>query len=961
MAKTISQRIALEGGDELKKKFEELGKAGEKSFKQIQDAAAKTKVDPAQFAQTKQQLDGLVTTGTQLANQFLRLAQAATSFGTQGAQATAAVTAGLNQTNTAAQQTGAIMARAGQQTATAGEAAGSSLISTANKWRLAAVGIVAAIGAVVNALTKGAVETGAKIAGEAEKLKLSTAEWVKLREAIAGAGGSFDNFIKGAGKTVDLIEKMKAEIAKVSTTFKVLNEAGELVDVTTTAFSKLTKETAEAVTMFRQLGVSMKTLQSGDTLKILTETAAIINRMPEGLKKSALGVQFFGDSWKEVIKALLAAQTATVDPLEAMRKKSRELTAEQVDTAKKVKDAWADLGAAIRATRDQIGALFAPGELARVEWLRDLVDDSRRLVLEWLKLGGAATVFKILEAVGQQLAGIWRDVLVPAGTKVLGIIRNIAAAFPGVTSEQVIAFFITAAAAVTAFAVAFKGIAFVLSPFTALIGLLASFGPLLIPLIALVVLFWDQIKAGASSLAGMLAPAIETFKQGMQALFAGDFAGAWAKFGEAAVSAFNIIKTAAVQTFNAIWESIKQSEGVLGDFIRAISGEGVVKQTWIKEFVDAVKQIGVELPSTLVAIAVGLVLLRKAGVALAPIMSKIVGVELTASGAVVLAMFGSMTGAVQALAAVVTGLSAALLGLVSIFKLIGMAAGALGAVFGISFGVGLVIVGLFIAALALLILYWPQIKQAAADALTWIEAKVKVVKAVFEAWVATPVKNAWQWVVDIWTGIGEWFAEKITQAKALIQDLVTAPVAGAWQWMVTAFDAVVAQIAAKSEILKNILLALLAPGGLAGLAAKLGAGAGGSGNAAGGLLGGRGTGTSDSNLAWVSRGEYITPARAVRQPGVLAFLEALRRSGGNLRDVLNGMGRFALGGMVARPIAIPAFAAGGSTRDLGTLHLALPSGQTFAVRASSDVVDELRKAAAMAQVRSGGRKPSRYS
>jgi hypothetical protein len=31
------------------------------------------------------------------------------------------------------------------------------------------------------------------------------------------------------------------------------------------------------------------------------------------------------------------------------------------------------------------------------------------------------------------------------------------------------------------------------------------------------------------------------------------------------------------------------------------------------------------------------------------------------------------------------------------------------------------------------------------------------------------------------------------------------------------------------------------------------------------------------------------------------------------------------------------------------------------LRASSGVVDELRKAAAMAQVRSGGRKPSRYS
>jgi hypothetical protein len=125
------------------------------------------------------------------------------------------------------------------------------------------------------------------------------------------------------------------------------------------------------------------------------------------------------------------------------------------------------------------------------------------------------------------------------------------------------------------------------------------------------------------------------------------------------------------------------------------------------------------------------------------------------------------------------------------------------------------------------------------------------------------------------------------------------------------------------------------------------------------LLGGRGTGTSDSNLAWLSRGEHIMPARAVRQPGVLAFLEALRLSGGNLRDVLDGMGRFALGGLVAPTLSLPAFAGGGAMSNVTIQFPGLP--EITGLRASSAVVDELRKAAAMAQVRSGGRKPSRYS
>jgi virulence-associated protein VapD len=128
--------------------------------------------------------------------------------------------------------------------------------------------------------------------------------------------------------------------------------------------------------------------------------------------------------------------------------------------------------------------------------------------------------------------------------------------------------------------------------------------------------------------------------------------------------------------------------------------------------------------------------------------------------------------------------------------------------------------------------------------------------------------------------------------------------------------------------------------------------------AGGGVIGGRGTGTSDSNLAWVSRGEHIMPARAVAQPGVLAFLEALRRSGGNLSHVLDGMGRFALGGLVPRP----AFAGGGAVGSMSHVTIQFPGLQPIGgLRASAEVVDQLQKAAALAQIRSGGRKPSRYS
>jgi len=124
----------------------------------------------------------------------------------------------------------------------------------------------------------------------------------------------------------------------------------------------------------------------------------------------------------------------------------------------------------------------------------------------------------------------------------------------------------------------------------------------------------------------------------------------------------------------------------------------------------------------------------------------------------------------------------------------------------------------------------------------------------------------------------------------------------------------------------------------------------------GGTVGGRGTGTSDSNLAWVSRGEHIMPARAVRQPGVLALLEALRRTGGNLRGVMDGMGRFALGGVVPQ---LPRFADGGMVggmQHLGTVDLRTDHG-TARLMASSSAVEQLSRLAVTKRMTSTGKKP----
>jgi hypothetical protein len=59
---------------------------------------------------------------------------------------------------------------------------------------------------------------------------------------------------------------------------------------------------------------------------------------------------------------------------------------------------------------------------------------------------------------------------------------------------------------------------------------------------------------------------------------------------------------------------------------------------------------------------------------------------------------------------------------------------------------------------------------------------------------------------------------------------------------------------------------------------------------------------------------------------------------------------------------MPALAGGGPVGSMSHVTIAFPGLPAIGgLRASSDVVDQLHRAAALAQVRSGGRKPSRYS
>jgi hypothetical protein len=134
----------------------------------------------------------------------------------------------------------------------------------------------------------------------------------------------------------------------------------------------------------------------------------------------------------------------------------------------------------------------------------------------------------------------------------------------------------------------------------------------------------------------------------------------------------------------------------------------------------------------------------------------------------------------------------------------------------------------------------------------------------------------------------------------------------------------------------------------------------GEGFARGGPVRGPGSGKSDSILAWLSNGEFVLKADAVRKWGV-GFLQSLNQgrmprfaAGGHVSmPKFAGLPRFAAGGLAALP------SLGGSTAGMVPANINLPGGGgSFPVMAQPDVLASLARAATSQKLTRAGRRAS---
>lgn len=185
------------------------------------------------------------------------------------------------------------------------------------------------------------------------------------------------------------------------------------------------------------------------------------------------------------------------------------------------------------------------------------------------------------------------------------------------------------------------------------------------------------------------------------------------------------------------------------------------------------------------------------------------------------------------------------------------------------------------------------------------------------------------------------------------------------------FNTIVAQAQAAWEAIKRIFSqALPSPGSGGGGLSDMGAGGGGgSGFDRGGF-----TGNIDRRrIAGVVHGrEYVQPAHVVARPGVLAFMEVLRRTGDLSETIVRFARGFDMGGFVDglnRSIAVPQFAAGGlvpsAVAAVGaggqTINVDLRTNHgNFRLMASGEVARAMAAAARDSADAQTGTRPSWY-
>ncbi|MER8491162.1 hypothetical protein NKH53_23270 [Mesorhizobium australicum] len=295
---------------------------------------------------------------------------------------------------------------------------GKDLATVAERTALAISGIAAGVSAVapvILLLAKSGSEAAEAAAKAAQGAGLQAEAYQKLVFAAGEANVSQENFnvamnafnkqivktsdetTKGAGKIGGAFGKLGADIKQgIGFTTQTFSDIGVEVTRFGGKVDKLKQTTAKAKTGFDDLGIKVKdtTGKLKTNEQLLLEVANAFQKVPDGARKSAIALKLFGLEGAKLIPFLNEGAKG----IQAFEDEAARLgivfSDEQIKAAEAFNTALGDLKKTTAGVLRQIGLIFAPALTAGANAFKEAIVRNRVAILDFVRNGvQQATIF----------------------------------------------------------------------------------------------------------------------------------------------------------------------------------------------------------------------------------------------------------------------------------------------------------------------------------------------------------------------------------------------------------------------------------------------------------------------------------------------------------------------------------------------------------------------------------------
>lgn len=910
---TISQRIALEGGDQVKRALADLGKAGEDAFAQLQKAGEKvnlsapiaaveaaTKSTSAIIDELRQRITGANGAAAQSGTGFTQLGGAVEA--TQQ-RLVAAVNAGAR-IGLALQGVGTAFSAAFGKAREFGDGV-TSAIESVGATVLKSVATLTAVPAAFLAIAVSAANAAAKIKEASIAAGTTPQEYQKLTVAAEQLGGSEEKLVLALSlineKVQDQSQNFFGNQQRLQDLRETMLKGGLAGRQAAADFAKLQREMelfgpsanrgGQAII---DVDKALKTLggSNRDAIERLKGFADEISALPTAAERAARVVEIFGRRLgPQLVELLSGGRKAIEDIGKRAENLGLVMSNSQLNVAKEMNDALALLRRSAAGTKNAFGLLFAPAITEAAELFTQAIGRNRTQLIVW---AGeiAARVRPILLDIVRALTGD-TDTIENSWVKTARQqIIDLGAAIANVTQNVVVPMLTALGAALQTIANSINGV----------------FGTKLTAADVGVALLLAKMLGGFTLLAGLL---------------------------RLVGSAFGLLRATFVAAGSA--------GNVLLIGLRALGGVFAIVRTAVVALIAAVGAVTAAIAA--VGFAIGF---------LAVTLARSVDWSAFAERA---------RGALVAVGGFIAGLAAQIIGQ---FQAWVEAAGTLWN--GIGSAANITFAAVIVAAAEL----WRNLQsrwQAGMAVLAALWGEVAgVISALFGRIAADAaalwgnITSAWQAGIDDVTAL--WGGLK-TAAQAAWQSILDG-VIGVWTSIASIWNAGIDRVIGFLTRLRDFALGVwnaITDAARQAFGAQQDATNAGNGFARGGPVVGAGSATSDSIPAWLSNGEFVVRAAAVRKYG-LSLFNALNR----MRLEPGAFARFAQGGLVrSLQVLVPqsmSFAEGGpvanATGSLRPINLTIGADHFSGLLAPEDVAQKLVRVAVSKQIRSAGRKPRYY-